>query len=255
MKKNIWQSIEGNNKYLFVCFILLITFFCLYSTFGLSLAQTSAFSEYDILFEADLPRTIANFSDFKGDEHRSKVHPVFLLMVNPVGSLLNQIFQSETSVAIMLNSFFGSVGVVLAFTLFRLICRNSINAFLLTLIYALSMAHLFFSSVPETVSLAICSLLTMYILFFVCLSEKRLFFKAWVFVGILTFGVTITNFVQTMICFTILILFIFQDKKLWWKSSKIMIFFSAVIFATVFLALLQKFIYPASSLFFTPQGW
>jgi len=27
MKKNIWQSIEGNNKYLFVCFILLITFF------------------------------------------------------------------------------------------------------------------------------------------------------------------------------------------------------------------------------------
>ena len=245
-----------NKKLVFISLILLIGFHILYSSIGLSLASGKAFSADDLVFEIDVNRVVGDITSFSANHYRTKVHPLYVLMINPIGTFVSKIFFSNMTTAILLNSLLGSFGVVLAFMFFYLFGKNYTNSLLLALVFGLSMSQLVFGSVPDTSSLGILSLLTTYILFLVSLKRKKIYFSYWVFAGVFSLGVTTTNVVQTMICFIVLISVLYSEKnRIVQVLSRTAILSVTVIIVTVCLAIIQKLIYPSSNLFYAAGAY
>ena len=118
------------------------------------------------------------------------------------------------------------------------------------------MSQLFLSTTPDTSSLAICSLIITYILFLVSLQKKRLYIVLWVLAGIFSLSVTTTNLIQTFICFIVIIVVLTKDNRVNFSYvSLISVFVTIVVLTTVFLSILQKAIYPSSTLFFMPWAY
>lgn len=235
--------------------VLQVLFFIGYFLLSSTLEKTQVFQEFDVLFELDPPRAINDLAVFSGDHHRTTVHPIYVLLTNPGGSLLHWIIDSEVKAALIVNAFWGALGVSLAFIFFYCYSSQILYSLLLALFFGCSMSQVLLSSVPDTASLAICSLLFTYILFLRSLQKKILWYKWWIVAGILTFGVTITNFAQTAICFAILIYLLQENKtSIWQLVLKYLRYGFWVLAFSVVLAGIQKLIYPSAGLFFLPNS-
>lgn len=232
--------------------------FLLYTLLGTRLKNTAAApftSCSDVLFQMDVPRVITDMTDFHGDHSRAKVHPLYVLFVNPLGVFLNQTFKGHTVLwAVALNAAFASASVTLAFLLFRLMAGGTLKALLLSLIFAFSASHLILSIIPETASLATLSLLATYAVFWVDLYRRRLPLSVWAACGVCAFGATTTNLAQTCICFAAARLFVpkaLRGRALVSAAS----FAGLILAASIILTLVQKAIYPSASLFFQPSAY
>lgn len=253
--RTVYQFYLQNKKLVLVAFLLQALFFAYYFSLSITLEKTQIFNEFDLLFELDPPRAIADLADFHGDHYRTTVHPIYVLLTNPGGSLLSLIVGSKMKAALMLNAFWGALGVVLAFLFFHSFSKQLMPSLLLALLFGLSMAQVLLSAIPDTASLAVCSLIFTYILFLKGLQKKEIWYKWWIVAGILSFGVTITNFAQTAICFAILVYTLQEDKsKLWQLAWKYLRYGLWVVGLSVVLAGLQKLIYPSAGLFFLPNA-
>ena len=166
------KILSEHAKPLGIALMLLISLFIVYYFLGSSLATTKAFSEGDILFELDTGRAINDLARLSGGHDRTSVHPIYVLLANPWGSLLHVLTGSELKAALLLNSFFGATGVSMAFIFFYLYGGRLINSLLLALVFGFSMSQLFLSATPDTASLAICSLLFHLHLIFAWFSKK-----------------------------------------------------------------------------------
>lgn len=253
VKSVIFQNNEKRN-FITAAIILFISFLLLYFSFGLLISKTISFTVSGVLFETDTPRVINDMTDFSADHYRTKVHPLYVLITNPVGSLLSGIIDSKPLTAIILNSFFGAVGILLAFIYFHLKTTDLVSSLLLASFFGLTSSQFFLSAIPETVSLAVCSLLVTYIIFVIAIRSGRVNFPVWILAGIFTLAITITNFAQTLICFFIAsLIHAFPGKKnsFFYAVGKTVLFLLVVIFCAMALSLFQKSIYPSSRLFYT----
>jgi hypothetical protein len=185
----------------FIALGFLIAFGALHLVAGLALAESQAFQAMDILFENDTLRTIKDLAVAEAPHRRSQVHPLFVLLLNPVGSLIVPLVDSPQTAALLLNATLGALAVVLAYLFFRVRGGEAGVAALLALVFGLSASQLLFGAIPGTNALAACSLALTYGLFWLSLTRRRIWIWAWIAVGILSFGVTSTNFVQTFVCF------------------------------------------------------
>lgn len=235
--------------------LLIIAFFTFYfNTSGL-IEEAGSFKEFDILFEMDTPRVIEDMTVFREDHSRTRVHPLYVLMVNPLGTQLAKLVGDEVLAARILNSSLGAMGVALAFAFFLRYGRKTLDAMILACLIGFSTSQFITSSIPDTISLAVVSLILAYSLFFISLKEKKVNFLPWFLAGLFTLGVTTTNFVQTGILFFITSLNSMDEKK-WGKAIfQTTRYGLAVLAAAVLLALVQKAIYPTSDLFFLPQAY
>ena len=168
--------LSRNIVFVMLTTLLFTIFYSVYYVTGTSLSKTRAFNETDILFQADVPRVIGDITDFSFNHYRTKVHPLYVLLVNPTGIFLRSLIHSQVNTAVALNAFFGSAGVALGFVFFYLFNKSLADSFILASIFGLTMSHLYTSAVPETYSLAVCSLILTYILFIYSLRNKRLSF-------------------------------------------------------------------------------
>jgi len=254
--QTVYGKVRAHTNFVIIIPIILFIFFGLYFSNSLLLSRTSAFKQDDLLFEVDTWRMVNDITDYSADHYRTKVHPLYVLIVNPWGSLIKTISHSNIIAAIAVNSLLGAFGVCLAFIFIYILSRNNIDALLGCCIFGLSMSQIFFSTVPDTGSLAICSLIVTYTIFWVSLQRKRMYFVLWTIAGILSLGVTTTNFIQTLICFVISAMVVKENNKEDYSTiSKIAGFIIIVISVTILLSLIQKMIYPSSSLFFLPTSY
>lgn len=195
-------------------------------------------------------------TSFDANHYRTEVHPLFVLLLNPTGILLTRILRSQFLAAMFLNSFFGALGVVLAFFYFKLITESIYSSSLLACLFGAITSQFFLSVIPETASLAICSLMTTYILFLSAVKYNLDNFLLWVFAGVFTLAVTTTNFAQTFICFTV---FSFMrsnlKKRPLYALARVLAFFLCVIACAALLSKIQKIIYPSSSLFYVAESY
>lgn len=248
--EDLWRS----KPILLPFFLLLIGFFSLYLSIGIFFSKTSAFDEPDTLFGCDTPRVILDIAKFRANHERTNVHPLFVLLVNPFGVFLKLLIRSGMDSAVILNSFWGSAGAALSFLFFWLFSKNIFNSLLLSVLFGLSMSPLFFGSVPETYSLALCSLLCTHILFWVSVQKEKRSFPLWILAGVFSFSVNAINFAQTLVGFTLLTLSLSKGKKISRANGiAIVSFVGFVLGSAALLALVQKAIYPSSSLFFLPR--
>jgi len=228
--------------------------FVIYLLVGLQFSTTSAFQYFDVLFELDTPRVVEDMAVFDGDHHRTAVHPIYVILVNPLGTVLTYLFKSPYTSAVIINALLGALGVTLGFFLFWTYSLDKTNALLLSLFFALTASQFILSVVPETSSFAIVSLILTYLLFLHGLMTRQVLFRWWILAGLLTLGITITNFVQCVICFFILNWMLSEKKESLFHPirSRVVHLGLNVAGVAVVLATIQKIIYPSASLFFNP---
>jgi len=235
MKKTKW----------FICLLVFMTFFSLYYITSGKLARSGAFNEFDTLFEIDPPRVIEDMAVFGGNHARTIVHPLYVLMINPVGMLINFFTRDIVLTARIINSALGACGVVLGFLFFLQFGIELLDALLLSLFFGMTTSHFFLSSIPDTASLAICSLIATYFVFIRSYQTNKMVYHWWFLAGLFTLAVTTTNLAQTVICFLAGELIIYRKKYLPTLLDCVK-FIVLVLLVAAGLACIQKMVYPSS---------
>ena len=217
-------------------FLLALVFFFVYFYFGLQLNRLGA-AQVDNLFEADVGSWIRRIS---GPGERDFVmrgpHPFAYFIFRPFGWLLNLVTKDPNISAVLLTAFAGGLCVYLTWLLIKHHFNNDIYALLIAGLLGLSSSHFFFGAVVETYIFSAMSML----LFFLLLDADRRSILPLIFSGALTFGITITNFIQNGIGFLV--------HRPRWRD--IFRFFAWTISLSVILSILHAAIYPSSKLFF-----
>ncbi|BCY16496.1 hypothetical protein hrd7_03450 [Leptolinea sp. HRD-7] len=239
---------------LLIALLLLVGFSLVFYSGGSALAETPAFSENDVLFQLDTQRTVNDITYYGGLHYRTKVHPIFVLMVNPVGELFQRITGDPELAATLLSSILGAAGITLFFLLASTFLTSLSTAFLLAVFFGVTASQSLLSIIPGTSSLAVCSLMVTLLVFAYSLRRKTVPLIPWILAGVFSLGVTTTNVAQTGICFLLASLAA-RGESPRFQWSNVVIFIAAVLGITAALSLIQKWIYPTSVLFFLPEAY
>ena len=126
------------------------------------------------------------------------VHPFAFFILRPLAWLFSLFFNGDRETAVMLLvPLTGGLCVLLAYTFMRRWSGSAVYALLVSAILGASASHVLFGSIVESYIFSAFVLL----LFFLLLLEPRTHWMALAAVGVVTFGITITNFIQTFIGF------------------------------------------------------
>jgi hypothetical protein len=139
----------------------------------------------------------------------------------------------------LLNTLAGAFCVFLAWAFIKNQFRNRVYAFLIAALLGLSTSHLFFSSVIETYIFSAAALIS----FFLLLQTRKDSIASQIVLSVITFGITLTNFVQNFIGF-----FISRPRL-----KDIIRFSGLVLSVGMLLSLLHAAWYPSARLFFLPS--
>ena len=229
------------------------SFFLLYSGLSLTLhfRVPRLYARLDLVFDADVPSRIIDLTRVGGAHYRTQVHPLFVLVLNPLGLLLRAglralgIEPSGRLAAMLLTSAAAAAGVALLFVWLR---RTSAGgpALLWALLFGLSASQMVFGALPET---GVFSALSLLAVFFVVSDPGRsAALRLAASVG--CFGMALTN---------IGAVFVARADALWnegWRRAVRAAASLAVVavVATAPLAALQLWIYPRTVAFYDWSG-
>ncbi|MBE9226697.1 hypothetical protein IQ264_14815 [Phormidium sp. LEGE 05292] len=154
---------------------------------------------------------------------------------------------SKVHLAIFLNSLFGGFTIFFSCIVFWLLTKKYFSTTCFTLLFGLSMNQLFFSAVPESRSLQALSIVITCLLLIISLQTSRIYWLYWILVGIFSFGILLTNFVVTFLCFAVTIIALEYHQRI----RKILEYGGTVVFLSFCLNLVQKK-FLGGSYFFLP---
>jgi hypothetical protein len=218
-------------------------FFSLYLLIG-SVLNHPRFDTDDIFFDSDgfiwrYRLTTEHWQDF----YWRSVHPLALLILRSLVNFLSIFLNGDLPfAAIVLTAFAGATCVFLAWIFMKGVMENETSALIMASLLGLSASHLFFGSLIETyIFLAAVTLLC-----FVLMQKKIQSLPLLVSVGVITMGITLTNFAQTAIA-------LFGAKP----NLKFMFRYVLIVLALVVsLTLMSSAFYPnASPYFFVPSSF
>ena len=185
--------------------IILIGVFLLYFVLGMLL---SYYNEVDnsMYFGSDNSRAyvdLVDVKDMKLEHHRITVHPLMLILLQPITSLLSGVFHDARMGLIVLQAMLGAGCVWATYKILQKICNDKIFHCLLTLLYTFSFSNIIFSAVPETFIFAGFIITTFWLYIFEESNNKKNLEPAdyiiLFFFGIFNFGITITNYISYFI--------------------------------------------------------
>lgn len=193
-------------KYKNTLFFLLI--FLLYLIMSVGIIKYNIITKPDINFLGiDEPRVLNDMFNITGDRinhYRTKVHPLFLILIQPVLHILNG-FVHDLGITVAVGQSIAGITIIISlFHILKFLRTDYFTAVLLTTILSFSFSQIMFVSNPESfiwggMSTALCWL------FVVSQIEHpdRLFsgrlLHLFIFTGVLCFGVTITNYIQFIV--------------------------------------------------------
>ena len=189
----------------------------------------------DIWLGADVPRVIHDMTDPLADHKRTIVHPIFPLLLLPIGGLLAKLTSSQGIAAQLIISLSAAITGILLFATTRNLGIKSIDAWLLIGAFASSSAFIFWWSIPETFPIGSLSILIPFYL----LSRQEHRLKAWTLALAGSLAITTTN-----VSAGIVALFFSKQRK---NFVKILLLAVLLILA---LSFLQKSYLPSAKYFF-----
>ncbi len=166
-------------------------------------------------------------------------HPFAYFIFRPLGWILNLFTRNPLYSAILLNTFAGALCVFMAWMFIKRQFQNSIYALLIASLLGLSTAHIFFGSVVESYIFSAATLIG-----FTLLLQTQKPTETLAAASLLTFGITLTNFVQNFIGMLV-------SRPRWKELFR---FTALTISLGVILSLLHAAWYPSSKLFFLLSG-
>jgi hypothetical protein len=149
---------------------------------------------------------------------------------------LNLFTQDPAFSAILFNALAGGLSVGLIWLLVKRKFESRVYAFLMAGLLGVSASHFAFGSIIETYIYSALALT----LFCVLVLDEKTSLIPLVTVGVLTFGITLTNFVQNLFAFIVV-------RPRW---GEIIRFAGWTISISLLLTYLHAYTYPASKLFF-----
>ena len=228
---------------------LALIFFAIYMTVGLRLNSPNRDST-DNYLDADNYSWTERISAPEGYNLEMRgPHPFAYFIFRPLGWLLNIFTQNYGLSAILLTTLTGALCVFMAWLFIKQQFHDPIYALLIASLLGLSTAHIFFGSVVETYIFSAAALIG-----FVLILQKRTnSMSAPVAMSVVTFGITITNFVQNFIGFSVS-LFEHQPgeapKTFRVSLNKIFRFTALTLSFGILISLIHAAWYPSSKLFF-----
>lgn len=214
------------------------------ATFALAICFTiPGLNNTDNYFDTDpsdwINRLTANVNDLMV---MRPVHPFAFLVFRPLTWLLSiPLNGNKFYAALLLNSMLGGACILFTWLFFKERTKNSTYALLLAALLGLSNSHLTLSVFLESYMFSAAAL----ILFLLLLQREDKKLTYLVPAGLLTFGITMTNFAQTCILF-----FISHPR-----FKTIIKYILLVLASALVLAYLQHVIYPSSEPFYNPASY
>ena len=214
-------------------------FFGIYTYIGLKLNRPTV-DTVDNFLDADNTSWMLRIADPAGGGFEMRgPHPFAYFILRPLGWTFNLFTQSISLSAILINTLTGGLCVFLTWVLIKNLTGNKNYALLIACLLGLSTAHIFFGSVIESYIFSAAALIG----FTLLLQSKKDSMASLVAGGLLTFGITLTNFMQNLIGFVVV------RPKL----RDIIRFAGLTISFGILLSILHAAIYPSSKLFFLPS--
>ena len=193
-------------------------------------------------FGADTQRVFENLTDRESDHYRSRVHPLFaLLCYSPTIIFRSVGFSSQMSLRLLL-AFNMLVWSGALYFLFWRIGQRVLDAVVFTVFCLTSSASMFWLPIVESFPFGSTSILLAFIPLFFS-SEHRLTHLGHMIGGVLTFGLTITNWMAT----TCASFFHLSLRRFFWVSL------ATFGLATVLWGV-QKMLFPSAQLFGASVG-
>jgi hypothetical protein len=232
-------------------------FFAVYTHFGLLINFANS-DTTDNFFEADNYPWMYRIAVPNGYLYDMRApHPFAYFIFRPLGWLFNRFSPTPWLSAILLTALAGALCVFLAWLFIKRQFQNPIYALLIASLLGLSTAHLFFGSVIETYIFSAAAMIG----FILVLQKNKDSLFAPVTMSVLTFGITITNFVQNFIGFFVTQAIKFfspasqpgETKKTFWDYfTKIFRFTALTLSIGIVISLIHAAFYPTSRLFYVP---
>lgn len=236
-RTRFYRFVENNLPGILLSFFFFSAYLVLASIFN-----RPVFDVDDIFFDTDglLWRTRFTSVDYR-DYYWRSVHPFVLLIVRPLITLVSFFLKGDKlAAAFVLTASAGALCVFLAWYFVKHTAGNSTYSLLIASLLGASAAHLVSGSLLETYIF-----LTAVTMIFLVLLLKDRPLILLILTGAVSFGITITNFIQSAIAF----IFIKKNFWLWVKYGLI------VGVMVIPLTLLNNIVYPDSQpYFFVPSS-
>lgn len=211
-------------------------FFFVYFLFSFIFNQPQ-FDTDDIFFDSDgwLWRTRFATPQFE-DYYYRPVHPFVLLVIRPLVWFASLFLRGDRlDAAFLLVALFGAACVFLAWHFVKRMTGDSLYASFIAALLGGTAGHLIFGSLIETYVFLAATMLA----FIIMLMKDRPLY-AYVIAGLISFGITTSNFAQMAVAFILAR----RDIRKW-------ILFGVIVGALVFpLTLLNNVVYPKSQPYF-----
>lgn len=223
--------------------VLALCFFAIYTFIGLQLNNLSV-DTTDNFLDADNSSWMTRIAAPDGSSLEMRgPHPFAYFIFRPLGWLLNLFTHNPPLSAILLTTFTGALCVFMAWMFIKNQFQDSIYALLIASLLGLSTSHLFFGSVIETYIFSAAALIG----FVLVIQKYPDSTFAPVTMGLITFGITLTNFVQNFIVFLVS-----QLPKVSFRFSftKTFHFTALTVSLGILISIIHAAWFPSSKLFF-----
>ena len=230
-------------------------FFALYLGWGLAfhLQSPRLFFYLDEVFDADIPSRIIDLTRVQGPHPRSPYHPLFVLLLNPLGFGLRALLRSGLGLegsgrlaAIALCSTAGGASVAVFARFVLGLGLAPLRAALWTLVFGLSASQLVFASLPES---WVFSGLALIVLFALGVRPKPPR-DGLVLAGAAAFGMAVTNLGAAAL---VRARWLLPERRPVAIVLGLARYLSVVLLLTALLAALQAVVYPGTTPFYRPE--
>lgn len=197
-------------KYIFIFSIFITMILGIFLTYNYNFENN-----FNLLFDSDTKRVIGDITEIATNHSRINVHPLFLILVQPIALILKGLVFDKMLTLVILSSLVTSLSVLYIYKSLQLIKESRINI-ILSILYLFTFSNIIFTSGIELYNYATLFLIMIFYYVIKKLKEnKQLDNKILVILGILLFAVTVTNFVV----FLIILFFLFVDKEINLKNA------------------------------------
>ena len=251
-KVTIWNDKiirkKRNSKVAFGLFIFFLTF---YLIIGVFLSYNYDFkNNYDLLFDSDTARVIGDFSNILGDHYRIRVHPLYVIFIEPIILFFNGITNDSMLSLIIFSSLISSLSVVVLYLIGSIFSDNKLFKILICSLFGFSFTYFVFTAGIEVYNVAAFFLIllwyqTIKIFKSKDVSNKNIFFL--VLLGISSVAFTVTNY----FIFLIVSLILLFSKKI--SLKKILFVNILVVVLTIGLSYVQNLVWSNTTLIYESE--
>ncbi len=166
----------------------------------------------NLLFESDTARVIEDATEMAVYHYRLNVHPLYVIMIQPLVNLLKGITIDKILALIIVQSLITTASIWLLYKTLSFFSKDKNKKVLLCLLYLFSFSNIIYTAGIELYNLAALGLIALWyyaIKIYQAKKASKIDCLVLILLGVVSLGVTITNFVV----FGIVIFILWISKK------------------------------------------